>query len=103
MSERQQYAALYVYDQSRGSPAPFSFACTSGDVFDIDTNNAQLTQLPLTGRTNVVDNVTITGTGQPPTLDFDPEFLPQFSGTYNCLGDGPNVRDSVIITTGLSL
>ena len=48
-----------------------------------------------------VDDVTISGTFPPVTLEFVPEFLPQFSGIYECLGEGPNLREAVMITTGM--
>jgi len=44
--------------------------------------------------------VTITGTSSPVTLGFNPEFLPQFSGIYNCIDEGQTFQEAVIITTG---
>ena len=100
-SQNQQYKALYVYDQSRGSPAPFNFTCTStqGTLLDVCTTNELISLQSLIG-TRVVDNVTITGTSSPVTLGFDPELLPQFSGIYNCINEGQTFQEAVIITTG---
>jgi len=96
-SYNQQYDALYVYDQTRGSPAPFNFTCTStqGALLDVRTTNELISLQSLIGSRGV-DNVTITGTSS--TLNFDPEFLPQFSGIYKCAGD--SVQEAVMITTG---
>ena len=99
MSQPNQYAALYVYDRSRGSPAPFNFTCAYRGI-EFSTTSDRLRGLQLLGA-NVVDNVNITGTNDPLMLEFDPEFLPQFSGTYDCLRDAPS--DFILITTGLSL
>ena len=100
-SQNQQYDALYVYDQSRRSPAPFSFSCTSaqGTLLDVHTTNELIPFQSLIG-TRVVNNVTITGTSSPVTLSFDPEFLPQFSGIYSCTGEG---QEAVMITTGMDI
>ena len=100
-SENQQYDAIYIYDQSRGSPAPFNFTCTStqGTLLDVRTTNELISLQSLIG-TRVVDNVTITGTSSPVTLGFNPEFLPQFSGIYSCINEGQNFQEAVIITTG---
>ena len=48
-----------------------------------------------------MNSTNITGTSSPVVLEFDPEFLPQFSGTYECIG--PNVREAVMITTGMDM
>ena len=103
-SQNQQYDALYVYDQSRRSPAPFSFSCTStqGTLLDVHTTNELKPFQSLIG-TRVVNNVTITGTSSPVTLSFDPEFLPQFSGIYSCTGEGQDLQEAVMITTGIWL
>ena len=97
-SQGQQYDALYVYDRSRGSPAPFNFTCSSTreGMLEISTTN-QLIRVFFPGMT-VVDNVTITGTSS--TLNFDPEFLPQFSGIYQCAVVDTSVREALMITTG---
>ena len=100
-SHNQQYDALYVYDQSRGSPTPFNFTCTStqGALLDVCATNELISLQSLIGM-RVVDNVTITGTSSPVTLGFDPEFLPQFSGIYSCINEGQTFQEAVIITTG---
>ena len=100
-SRGQQYDALYVYDRSRGSPEPFNFICTTtlGNLMDIRTTNELLSGSLIGGDDVTVDDVTISGTCPPVTLEFAPEFLPQFAGIYECLGEG--LREAVMITTGM--
>ena len=50
-----------------------------------------------------MNNVNITGTSSPVALGFDPEFVPQFSGIYNCTGEGQDLQEAVMITTGIWL
>ena len=96
--------AMYSEDRESTYPHvnwPFNFTCTStqGTLLDVRTTNELISLQSLIG-TRVVNNVTITGTSSPVTLSFNPEFLPQFSGIYNCIDEGQTFQEAVIITTG---